>query len=234
MLKNIKKGLKNMRELSNIKVIGCSGYARSGKDTFCSIANDILNKNGIITLQYSFASALKKEVEPFLRDVCKCDVWTSDTEIKTDMRDFLVWYGTTWWRKRDPKRWIRNVDLQLKKDKPQIALISDVRYPNEAEWVHSYAGFLVHISAYKMQPRVPTSSFDDGPGPEEPLVKSPLAAPNEQERINDPKVKKCSDYCLEWELKGNSPTEATNNSYLRQEVLRALNSMPFFNVVLTL
>ena len=68
-----------------MNILGVSGLARAGKDTFVSIAIDILKENGIKAKQYSFANTLKKELEPFVRDVCKSDVWTTDTETKTDM-----------------------------------------------------------------------------------------------------------------------------------------------------
>lgn len=204
-----------------MKVIGCGGLARAGKDTFVTIAKNILIKNGYTAKQYSFAEQLKKEVEPFLRDICKCDVWTTDSEVKKDMRDFLVWYGTTWWRKRDPKRWIRNVDLAIKADDKNVdvALISDVRYPNEGEWVHSWQGYLVHVAAYEPS-LLPVKAFK--------------MAPNEQERINDPIVKAASDYKLEWESKGLTQAQAAEDKELKIEVLKALNACDCFNAVLTL
>jgi len=207
-----------------MKVLGIAGLARAGKDTFCSIAIDILTKNGFKAKQYSFAEQLKKEVRPFLRDVCGADVWTLDPEIKKDIRDFLVWYGTTWWRKRDPKRWIRGVDVAMKNDIGQIdiALVSDVRYPNEGEWVRSWNGYLVHVSAWKWE----ADYLPDN--------RRFLGAPNEQERINDPLVKAQSDYKLEWPAKGLGPKEATEDPDLRQEVLRALNSCQWFSTPLTL
>lgn len=203
-----------------MNVIGVTGYARSGKDTFASIAKDILSKNGINARQYSFAEQLKKEVAPFLKDCCGVDVWTQDTSLKKDIRDFLVWYGTTFWRKRDPKRWIRGVDSQLKTDgnEVDIAIVSDVRYPNEAEWVHSWSGFLVHISAWKRDGD--KQIFQD--------------APNEQERLNDPLVKEVSNYALSWEDKGLSPNDAISNPEFRQQVLKALNSCHFINGTLHL
>lgn len=215
-----------MKSSNGIKVIATSGLARSGKDTFCAIAKQILEKNGLVSKQYSLADQLKKEIAPFLKDVCEVDVWTQDVKIKNDIRDFLVWYGTTFWRKRDPKRWIRAVDVNLKNDGNSIdvALISDVRYPNEAEWVHAWGGDLIHISAYTMKERVPTSSFDDGPSPDEPLVKTFFEAPNSQEELNDPIVKSMSDYNLEWESKGLSAARATKNKELQTYVLKALNS----------
>lgn len=219
-----------------MKVIGVAGYAQAGKDTFCIIAKNILEKNGFKSKQYSFAEQLRNEVDPFLSGVCGVSAFTQNVDEKTDIRDFLVWYGTTWWRKRDPKRWIRAVDLRLKTDanKFDVALVSDVRYSNEGEWIHSWGGYLVHVSAYRMHPRIPTSSFDDGPGPDEPLVKSFFVAPNEQEKINDPKVKNAADYKVEWEAKGLSPEAAVEDRGLQIEVLKALNACSWFNDAMTL
>lgn len=211
-----------------MKVIGVVGYARAGKDTFSSIAIDILKANGIKAKQYSFAGALKDEVKDFLQKNCGVDVYTQDTELKKDIRDFLVWYGTTFWRKRDPKRWIRGVDMQLKSDGNEIdfAIVSDVRYPNEGEWVHSWAGYLVHVAAWKWEDR------RDGYG-DTYTAKVFLDAPNEQERLNDPIVKQMADYKLEWPIKGLGPQEAVSDEELRMEVRKALNACSWFTDALT-
>lgn len=207
-----------------MKVIGVVGYARAGKDTFCTIAKNILTKNGIKVKQYSFAGALKEEVKDFLRKNCGVDVYTQDNELKKDIRDFLVWYGTTFWRKRDPKRWIRGVDNQIKLDgnDVDIALVSDVRYPNEGEWVHAWGGYLVHVAAWKWEDR------RDGQGGED-TCKIFFDAPNEQERINDPLVKAISDYQVAWQAKGLTPQGAVEDPELQREVLKALNSCEWFN-----
>lgn len=218
-------------------VIGISGFARAGKDTFCNIALEILHANGIRAKQYSFAGALKEEVKDFLRKTCGVDVYTQDTEIKKDIRDFLVWYGTTFWRKRDPKRWIRGVDNQIRLDgnTVEIALVSDVRYPNEGEWVHSCAGYLVHVAAYKLEEDL-VSMVENGQitdmKPERKKIY--FEAPNEQEKINDPIVQNQSDFNLEWRVMGLSPEEAVKNQELQHKVLKALNSCDYFNDPLTL
>ncbi len=203
-----------------MKVIGVAGYARAGKDTFTSIAIDLLAKNGINARQYSFAERLKNEVNPFLSKNCGVSAFTQHAEEKKDIRDFLVWYGTTFWRKRDPKRWIRGVDDQIKIDgnDVDIAIVSDVRYPNEGEWVHAWSGYLVHVSAWRYE--------------DQPDVKKWFTAPNEQERLNDPIVKALSDYQVEWQAKGLGPKEAVADPGLRIEVLKALNSCSWFNAPL--
>lgn len=212
-----------------MKVIGIVGYARAGKDTFASIALDILKENRIKAKQYSFAGALKDEVKDFLQKNCGVDVYTQDTELKKDIRDFLVWYGTTFWRKRDPKRWIRGVDTQLKSDgnDVDIAIVSDVRYPNEGEWVHSWAGYLVHVAAYRVKSGM---QHDSVTGLEigHKEWKQYDDAPNEQEKLNDPIVKKMADYKLEWPIKGLGPQEAVSDAELRMEVRKALNACSWF------
>lgn len=213
-----------------MNVIGICGVARSGKDTFSNIAKDILIKNGYKVKQYSFAGALKNEVGPFLNKMCGIDVWTNDSEIKADIRDFLVWYGTTFWRKRDPNRWIRNVDMNLKSDgnKVDIALVSDVRYPNEGEWVHSWNGYLVHISSYKLDFNL--SPVNDG----RTHTKYYITAPNFQETTNDPLVKNQSDYKLEWPFKNLDGTNIVDDIELKGLVLKTLNSCTYFTETLSL
>jgi hypothetical protein len=136
--------------------------------------------------------------------------------LKADIRDFLVWYGTTWWRKREPNRWIDKVDLNMKADANDIdiAIVSDVRYLNESDWVHSWNGYMVHLSSY-------TQST---------LMGSPIGdkvfahAPNEQEKINDPIVKSASDYQVEWEHLSMTPEEVLVDPTINATVLKSLNS----------
>lgn len=216
-----------------MKIIGCGGLARSGKDTFCSIARRILTNNHYTTAQYSFASALKFEVEPFVRDVCKGDVWANDTKTKTDLRDFLVWYGTTWWRSRDPLRWIRAVEAKIRADMspaPAVVFVTDVRYPNEADWIHNaWGGYLVHVSAFNFKNKFSVNISENGNSVTYDMSKVFMSPPNEQERINDPLVREVADYKLQWEMKTLSPDEVLHDQELRREVLKALNSCDHFN-----
>lgn len=204
-------------------IIGVTGFARTGKDLYCNIAKEIFSKNGLVAKRYAFADELKKEVEPFLRDLCGVDVWTQDTEIKTDIRDFLVWYGTTFWRRREPLRWVSRVEQAIKNDKNiDVALVSDARYPNEGHWVHANEGWLVHLSKYKKY------STDGG----RTWERSFQQAPNKEEETNDPIVCKMSNYRIEWEDMTNSGAvkinlpDLVNNMYLRELVFKSLQACP--------
>jgi hypothetical protein len=199
--------------------IGIGGLARSGKDIFCKIARNILSANGYTSKRYAFADALKGDVAPFLREKCGVDVWTDDTSIKTDIRDFLVWYGTTFWRKRDDNKWINIIEKNIETDPEnvQVALISDVRYPNEAKWIKNKNGFFVHLSKF--------ITINDGS-----LVFF-QRPPNEQEKINDPLISDLADACVKWsdvsitDIK-ITPEELVKNTYLKEEVFKSLQVCP--------
>jgi hypothetical protein len=213
-------------------IIGVTGLARTGKDLYCNIAKNILAMNGLVAKRYAFADELKREVEPFLRDLCGVDVWTQNTEIKTDIRDFLVWYGTTFWRKREPLRWVSRVEQSIENDDGgfvDVALISDVRYPNEGHWVHAKEGWLVHLSKY-------TKISPNGGKTWERIYQK---APNLEEEKNDPLVKKQSDFQIEWEDMINGGTikinlqDLVHNMYLKELVFKSLQSCPSLSQRLT-
>jgi hypothetical protein len=59
--------------------------------------------------------------------------------------DILQWYGTDIVRKENPNFWIDSLHKHLVKDAPEIAVITDVRFPNEAEYIKAQGGYLVEI-----------------------------------------------------------------------------------------
>lgn len=211
-------------------IIGVTGFARVGKDLYCNIAKNILALNGLNANRFAFADELKKEVEPFLKQICGVDVWTDDTQIKTDIRDFLVWYGTTFWRKREPLRWVSRVETAIKNDnRLDVALISDARYPNEGYWVHANEGWLVHLSKYKKHSTDGGRTWD----------RHFQLPPNKEEETNDPLVRKMADYSIEWEDVTNGGSvkktmlDLVDNTYLRELVFKSLQTCPSLSQKLT-
>ncbi len=53
-------------------------------------------------------------------------------------RTLLQWWGTEYRRSIDPDYWVRQLANTIELEKPQIALITDMRFPNEMAFVKQY------------------------------------------------------------------------------------------------
>lgn len=223
-----------------MKVIGIAGYARCGKDTFVKIAQDILKKNGYTPMRLAFADMLKDEVEGMLKDnKFAATVKTEDSAAKTLIRPLLVWWGCQ--RRHETEGglyWVNEVDKQLHdiindcqsggmSTERMVALISDVRFPNEAKWVHNnWQGDVIHLKKFQQEWR---KAGQDGS--DEVQVKVYDAAPNEEEAKQDPLVEAMADVKTEWEGKGHKTAAAAataGDDYLKKVVLDALNRTKYF------
>lgn len=138
---------------NNKKIIGLTGFARTGKDTFQSRSEILLrqiNKN-FIAHRYAFADALKEECDDFLKKNMGISAFTDYTPDKEIIRPFLVTYGTHLRRKMDQNCWIKKVEpliscINSGGSKRDFIFITDVRFKNEAEWIKSTNGDIVNIS----------------------------------------------------------------------------------------
>ena len=158
-----------------IKVIGISGVARVGKDTFFrALLKESPNYN---LVRVAFADELKEECDEFLLKNIGISAFTQDPDEKVLIRPFLVTYGSQLRRRKDPLCWIkraRNKLVKIGEKGDTTAVFTDVRYPNELEWIHKeMKGTSIHLSRDGMKPA------------------------NEEEAINDPKLKEMCDIKLE-------------------------------------
>lgn len=163
-------------------MIGISGVARSGKDTLANGFVRILKEFGVKAERIALADQLKKEVKPFLKKHVGIDPFNVNDEEKKIIRPFLVAYGTHVRRALNENCWIEAVEKNMKKD--TLTIISDVRYQNEADWIKSNNGFLIHIARVN----------EDG---------KLIEAPNEEERINDPLLIEKSNISFTWNTFGD-------------------------------
>ena len=157
------------------KVIGISGVARVGKDTFFrALLKESPNYN---LVRVAFADELKEECNEFLMKNVGISAFTQDPDEKALIRPFLVTYGSQLRRRRDPYCWIKRAEAKMSSIKgvnESTVVITDVRYPNELDWIHSkMKGISIHLSREGMVPV------------------------NEEEALYDPQLKKMCTTRLE-------------------------------------
>jgi hypothetical protein len=70
-------------------------------------------------------------------------------------RNLLMWWGTEFRRSVNQDYWVKKVEAQIQEDKPDVALVSDLRFPNEKLWVQRY-GMAVKIN----RPGLPHSTHE--------------------------------------------------------------------------
>lgn len=135
-------------------IIGFGHKARQGKN---SAAISMLN---LFPLErharlYAYADALRAEVKRAIRGAGGQDrlvmtwqesglmpAWVSASEIGKP-RTLLQWWGTDYRRKQDPDYWVKRLQETLEREQPEVALITDVRFPNEADAIHAAGGYLI-------------------------------------------------------------------------------------------
>jgi len=209
-----------------MKIIGVSGIARSGKDLFTTVAQDILEKQyKLKTERHALAYELKNDLKDLIEKKTAIDVFTEDTSLKAVIRPLLVAYGDVMRKTSEGKYWTQKLEKHVAKSNADVFFITDIRYDvyreDECTWLqHKMAGKLVHVTRYELTPppskrRITTSK----------PVKVYQAAPNEHELFNDPKVKKRADYTFEWEdmsSKYKTREELVQCPYIRRHVEDAL------------
>lgn len=126
-----------------MKIIGLSGAARSGKDTFADLLIHILTERGIKCSKTSFAKQLKIECKDFVEKTLGIDIFTEDSHEKSIIRPLLVTWGTHVRRKLDPNIWINHLESSLSED--QVTIVTDVRFQNEFDWLRSKGGYSIFI-----------------------------------------------------------------------------------------
>ena len=163
-------------------LIGISGNARSGKDTFCKYAQKVLSEKEVGAARAAFADELKKDLDELCRHKIGISAFTKDDKEKQIIRPLLVTYGTDVIRSLDENWWINKLEksLGVHQHMNLIPIITDVRYPNEMEWIQKkHDGILIHITR-------------KGIGPA-----------NKEEKENNLILKKNADYRVFWPTFGD-------------------------------
>ena len=161
-------------------ILAISGKKRVGKNFLSQGLINQLEKMGLRAKNYAFADELKKELDPLFLLNAGVSAFTEDPAEKELCRSVMIAYGTGYWRKKDPDHWIKKLAAQLKKDEQvDVAIISDVRFPNEINWLKSIGGKIIYLIR------------KDDSGNEFPPA-------GIDEETNDPILRKEADFIFSW------------------------------------
>ena len=180
------------------KIIGISGVAGCGKDTFYSLLSQSLPCS-----KFSLADEPKKEVQQWCRMHYGIDSVTCSREEQELISAFLVYHGTAKRRASEGRHWIDKLNDSIINDKSgNYKIITDIRYDeyenDEVSWLkNELNGILIHVSMYSesgaFTPRI--GEWDT------PRNFKPPA--NKEESRNDPKIKEKSNFLIEWKFLEN-------------------------------
>jgi len=182
-----------------MKIIGVSGFARSGKDLFTSVAQNILSEHKIKSEKYALAYELKSDLKDLIKEKVGIDVFTENTSEKNIIRPLLVAYGDVMRKTSAGKYWTQKVENRIVNSKSDVVFITDIRYDHypedECTWLQNkMLGKLVHITKYKLATVPSGKRFSVNK-----ITKIYDTAPNEHELLNNPKVLKRADVAIEWQ-----------------------------------
>ena len=208
-------------------IIGISGYARSGKDLFTSVAQKILKEHKIKSEKFALAYELKNDLKSLIKNKVGIDVFTDNTQEKSIIRPLLVAYGDVMRKTSEGKYWTGKLENRIANSKSDVVFVTDIRYDvypeDECTWLQNkQCGKLIHITKFKQGPVPQGKRFSKNK-----IVKIYDASPNDHELLNNPKVKTKANYAFEWEdcsdkLNGSS---LEDHPYIREKVIEALKAI---------
>lgn len=165
------------------RFIALSGVARVGKDTFCDLLLKKIEEMGGSGKRFALANELKMGLDQFLIENVGISAFTTNDEEKKIIRPLLVAYGKAKRTQSLGKYWTGRLTDPVNDFAVLggIPIVTDVRYDeyeeDEASWVKKNGGMLIHLSR----------ALEDG---------SMVPPPNEEERLNDPRIEAKSDIKL--------------------------------------
>jgi Zn-finger nucleic acid-binding protein len=208
-------------------IIGISGYARSGKDLFTSVAQKVLKEHEITSEKFALAYELKNDLKSLIKTKIGIDVFTDDTQSKSIIRPLLVAYGDVMRKTSEGKYWTTKVSQRIDKSKADVVFITDIRYDvypeDECTWLdRKMSGKLIHITKFKQSTVPQGKRFSKNK-----IVKIYDAAPNDHELLNNPKVKSKANYAFEWEDYSDklNDTSLEDHPYIIEKVIEALKAI---------
>ena len=139
----------------NVRIIGLGHKKGSGKDATADILEQVAMSKGQKVIRLAFADTLKAVVG-ILFGLSSEQLTTQEGKATVDPfwgvtpRQMLQWVGTDCCRNvLHPKIWItillRNLQQSIELDQDTLVLITDVRFPDEADAIRDWGGTLWRI-----------------------------------------------------------------------------------------
>lgn len=124
-----------IKNIGKIRIIGFCHRARVGKDTAGSylVANYGFKR-------ISFADFLKKEIDQVLSVFGQ----RYQEKNKDQLRPMLIAWGQ-YRREQNHDHWLSQVEKAVNSEPDIKFVVTDVRYPNEADWIKSQKGLVIRI-----------------------------------------------------------------------------------------
>lgn len=139
-------------------LIGLTGYAGSGKDTVREILVRNHEFDGI-----AFADPIRDMLGGLFDSCGVSETWMTERELKerdipalgASYRKLAQTLGTEWGRSIHPEFWLKIAAAKIEMYRGyqcKGVVISDVRFPNEAEWVRAQGGVIWKILRPGVEP----------------------------------------------------------------------------------
>lgn len=169
-------------------IIGLSGVAGCGKDTFFSVLSESMKVQRV-----SLADSLKEEVNDWTLRHYGIDATVCSREDKEKIRSFLVYHAGMKRDRSNGRHWIELASKRIAESRSDFTtVITDIRFDeyenDEVSWLQDeLGGKLVHL---KLWQGVPDSN-------EGVLYRKYKEPANHAEAENDPKLIAKADYKIE-------------------------------------
>lgn len=152
--------------------------ATSGKDTFATLLKTHLSDRKVVSM--SFAYELRKELDPLFK-AFGGTAFETDPVKKALQRPVLVAHGMAQRIVSGGTHWVKALEPHVKEAlaRGETVVITDCRFPNEAEWGKALGGKIIHIERIE----------EDG---------SVIPPINADEAVNDPVMRKVADAHVSW------------------------------------
>jgi hypothetical protein len=183
----------------NKKIIGIAGFARSGKDTLAKTIASLLEEKGKKTRLFSFAKALKSDIDNFCVEKFNISAFCDNSDLKAKIRPMLIAYGNCQRESTLGTYWINRLKPDIDiffKNGGEYAIVSDLRFKefeyDEYDFFRSFVqNFVFPVSLFNRD-----GKLND--------------AAHESEKKSFPFFLQNSDHNIEW-------AKSEDESYIREK-----------------